>query len=269
MPRVGYGSTLFDTTEAFPPLTGYIRTEPKNEAEMVLCTDSQQPLYAVWRYGAGLCGAFTSDVGGHWSEEWLSTEAGRNVCLQLVCSLMPESSSVNAFGAQIISGGVEGKLRITCLDSTVQRGLTAEVIAPDNSTQRVALTFVHDGSYEQTIALHGMGKYIIRLYPTLPDGTTEDMVETAAAVALSREYEAFPDNSYQTTLEKICALTGGVVVRSPSALNSVDMNQVYIEYDPSMTLAIAALISLMLELLLRRFRRLRLPRFRRKKAGDM
>ena len=264
VPRVGYGSTLFDASAALPPLTGYVRTETKNEAELVLCTDSRQPLYAVWRYGAGLCGAFTSDVGGHWSEEWMSTEAGRNACLQIVSALMPESSSVNTYGAQIISGGVEGKLRITCLDSSVQRGLTAEVIAPDGSVQRVALTFVQDGSYEQTIALHGMGKYTIRLYPTLPDGTEEDVVETAAAVSLSREYEAFPDNGDQATLERICAITGGVVVRSPSALGDVDMSQAYIEYDPSVMLATAALISLMLELLLRRFKRLRLPRLRRK-----
>ena len=47
-------------------------TRPKPTAEVILATESGDPLLAWWRYGLGMSVAFTSDAKSRWAAEWLS-----------------------------------------------------------------------------------------------------------------------------------------------------------------------------------------------------
>ena len=55
-----------------PFLLGYVVTRPKPTAEVILATESGDPLLAWWRYGLGMSVAFTSDAKARWAAEWLS-----------------------------------------------------------------------------------------------------------------------------------------------------------------------------------------------------
>src|SRR4029077_15061934 len=55
-----------------PFLLGYVVTRPKPTAEVILATESGDPLLAWWRYGLGVTVAFTSDAKARWAAEWLS-----------------------------------------------------------------------------------------------------------------------------------------------------------------------------------------------------
>lgn len=55
-----------------PFLLGYVITRPKPTAEVILATESGDPLLAWWRYGLGMSVAFTSDAKARWAAEWLS-----------------------------------------------------------------------------------------------------------------------------------------------------------------------------------------------------
>src|SRR5690606_26298574 len=57
--------------EASPFLLGYVITRAKPTAELVLVTESGDPLLATWRYGLGKALAFTSDAKNRWAAEWL------------------------------------------------------------------------------------------------------------------------------------------------------------------------------------------------------
>ena len=55
-----------------PFLLGYVVTRPKPTAEVILATESGDPLLAWWRYGLGVTVAFTSDAKARWAAEWIS-----------------------------------------------------------------------------------------------------------------------------------------------------------------------------------------------------
>ena len=55
-----------------PPLKGYVRTEAKNESEVLLAMPDTRPLLARWRLGLGTVTVWTSDITPRWYADWLS-----------------------------------------------------------------------------------------------------------------------------------------------------------------------------------------------------
>jgi Ca-activated chloride channel family protein len=59
---------------SYPPLRGYVETELKKGASLDLVIprqDGRHPLLASWHYRAGKAAAFTTDLQGFWSREWV------------------------------------------------------------------------------------------------------------------------------------------------------------------------------------------------------
>ena len=54
-----------------PLLMGYVVTRPKATSEVILATEAGDPLLTWWRYGLGVCAAFTSDAKSRWAAEWI------------------------------------------------------------------------------------------------------------------------------------------------------------------------------------------------------
>jgi uncharacterized membrane protein len=54
-----------------PLLMGYVVTRPKATSEVILATETGDPLLTWWRYGLGVCVAFTSDAKSRWAAEWI------------------------------------------------------------------------------------------------------------------------------------------------------------------------------------------------------
>ncbi len=54
---------------AAPPIAGYVETEAKPTADVVLVSELGHPLVARWQYGLGRVAVFTSQLGGSWSAE--------------------------------------------------------------------------------------------------------------------------------------------------------------------------------------------------------
>ena len=67
-----------------PFLEGFVRTKAKPTAEIVLASDSNDPILATWQLGLGRVVAWTSDTGGEWSEEWSSWAEFSNVLTGMV-----------------------------------------------------------------------------------------------------------------------------------------------------------------------------------------
>lgn len=54
-----------------PPLLGFVATSVKPTSEVVLVTETGEPLLAWWRSGLGMSLAFTSDATNRWAADWL------------------------------------------------------------------------------------------------------------------------------------------------------------------------------------------------------
>ncbi|MEK7210527.1 MAG: VWA domain-containing protein, partial [Candidatus Binatota bacterium] len=66
------------TESSYPPLKGYIETEIKRGAHLDLVIPKEEkrpPLLASWNYGKGKAVAFTTDLHGRWTKEWIRWEA--------------------------------------------------------------------------------------------------------------------------------------------------------------------------------------------------
>ncbi|MEX2536815.1 MAG: VWA domain-containing protein [Trueperaceae bacterium] len=68
--------------ESFPQLSGYVRTTPKEEAEVHARTPDGDPLLASWRHGIGRVVALATPLAGEWSEAWTGTEFGEELVRQ-------------------------------------------------------------------------------------------------------------------------------------------------------------------------------------------
>jgi uncharacterized membrane protein len=63
---------------SYPPLKGYIETELKRAAHldlMIRREERRSPVLASWNYGKGKAVAFTTDLNGRWSKDWIHWHA--------------------------------------------------------------------------------------------------------------------------------------------------------------------------------------------------
>jgi Ca-activated chloride channel family protein len=64
--------------EDLPFLLGYVMTEAKPTAQVLLSVETGDPLLAIGRYGLGMGMAYTADLSERWGAEWLAwSECGR------------------------------------------------------------------------------------------------------------------------------------------------------------------------------------------------
>lgn len=54
-----------------PPLLGFVSTSARPTSELVLVTETGEPLLAWWRSGLGMSLAFTSDATNRWAADWI------------------------------------------------------------------------------------------------------------------------------------------------------------------------------------------------------
>lgn len=66
-----------------PPVSGYIGTTLKDGAELILQTETGDPILAHWTVGDGEADAFSSDLLGDWTAEWRETNPGRRMLRQI------------------------------------------------------------------------------------------------------------------------------------------------------------------------------------------
>ena len=94
--------------DAAPPLRGYVRTLAKETAEVLIQSESQNPLLARWRYGLGKTAVFTSDVKNRWAVDWLTWDGYGKFWSQLVRETMRRDSgdelnfAVERFGDEAV-----------------------------------------------------------------------------------------------------------------------------------------------------------------------
>ncbi len=73
--------------EDAPMLRGYVKTEPKETAELLLRSEIGDPILARWNYGLGRVAILTTQLGGDWAEDFLNWQAAPNMVADLVRQL--------------------------------------------------------------------------------------------------------------------------------------------------------------------------------------
>jgi len=149
---------------AAPLLLGFNATKPKPTAEILLTTETGEPLLATWRYGLGQVAAFTSDAKARWAAEWLGWPGYGKFWVQLARALLRQRDAMGANAADL-------QVRATELGDGARLRLDIDALTPaggfrDGLTLNAALVETDAagaGGVTRTAEQVGPGTYRVEL----------------------------------------------------------------------------------------------------------
>jgi len=209
---VATGSTLVAGLEDAPPLEGLVVTGPRATGEAIidLVHPDGEPLLARWQAGLGRAAAFTSDVGGDWSETWDQWPTAAAFWTQLVrwTSRPPQSRDAELWTTL---DGDRLLIQVDASDPEAAVGLTVEgaVHGPDGEARPVRLRPTGPGRFEASVPATEQGTYVVALAPRRGDRTLAPLIGGVSRAG-SPELESLRSN--EPLLERIAEVTGGRVL---------------------------------------------------------
>lgn len=155
--------------EQAPFLLGYVITRPKPTSEVVLSTETGDPLLVWWRYGLGMSVAFTSDAKSRWAAEWLTWPGFNRFWAQVVRHTMRKGAAKGF----VVSVKRKGRYATVSLDSVDPLGrylnkATTELtlIDPRLATQKILMEQTAPGHYAAQIDTPDAGTYHLEIAQT-------------------------------------------------------------------------------------------------------
>lgn len=225
-----------------PPLGGYVKTELRPTADLLIASEQGDPVLARWRYGLGAVAVFSSQLGGEWSAQFAN---------------WPEASQVFARVARSLYG--VRRSQALSIQATHHAGATVfdirDVLADaQDASAPVELVVTHESGQVSRwtvdpVLPHRWNHRVTGLRPgacTIAARTPDDRKQGMAGfhIPLDRErYTVAPDREL---LDAVAAMHGrfGAVEVSSSSRRSVEL---------WLPLVAGALVLLLVHVLVRRW----------------
>jgi hypothetical protein len=204
------------TVEAFkgidfqtaPELLGYVRTELKETAEVLLekqGEDQNDPILARWQYGLGKSVAFTSDLKDRWGGTLLAWNGYGKFWSQLVRQTMRKPDD-DRFDLRVQRDDNTANITINSIekDGRLRNNIQPQinVIGPDQKTSVVNVHQTGPGHYEAAFPLAPKASYLFRAADAQAGGPARVL-----AYSYPDEYHFYPPNI--DLLRSISDETGG------------------------------------------------------------
>lgn len=194
VPSIVHSSPVIKGISSFTQLHGYIGTELKDAASLVLASDDDRPIYAEWQYGLGFVASYTSDLNGKWSSSLLKWDKGQDFIQNMVSRILPQEEDPDLGRIETSKSGDKGHIKAIfntgMEDDEVQIDTIAQVISPTGKEFSVPLTLSGLGVYEGDFTLEEEGNYLITVLQ-YKDGKVTLSKESAIVSPYSDEYDAF------------------------------------------------------------------------------
>jgi uncharacterized membrane protein len=236
---------VFD--DGSPSLLGYIATTPKSAATVLLESDREDPILAVWQYGLGRSVAWTSDG----TNEWTGNFAGWDNYAALWHNIIDWTISESDLGEDVMSVSQEGNsiiLDYEAQEYTTDTEITAVLTDEDGNRQDVTLKAVSPGNYQAEIDMEETGVYSINVRRQ-DDGEIVKNVNTAAALQYSREYRyAEIDGNLDSFVEQV----DGRYITEPNEVFDTDLQGAVSRTDMTQALLVLAILLFVLDIVMRR-----------------
>ncbi len=211
-------TTIMTSVEAFtgidlasaPSLKGYVSTQGKDTAEVLLESDAEAPILARWHYGLGKAAMFTSDVKNRWAADWIEWDGYGKFWSQLVRETMQRDSGDEVdFAVERVGDEAVVTVSAVTEEGVFRMGLNPrlEVVEPDGSGTPLSVDQVGPGTYQATHPLHTSpdSPYLFRLSADDLDAQSRELF-----YPYTDEYRLYPPNT--ELLLAIAAQTGGKVL---------------------------------------------------------
>lgn len=143
-----------------PALRGYTGTGIKEGAELLLETDTGDPLLARWQYGLGRVAAWTPDFSGRWSGDWLRWEGLQSFFGPVLNNCL---GTRDEKGLNIKLDRRGCAVEIQAAADTPGSGLSLElgVYPPGGGEKRITLDQTAPGVYAGKLELEQTGSYAL------------------------------------------------------------------------------------------------------------
>jgi Mg-chelatase subunit ChlD len=242
------GKNSMTSFDGFPPLNGYLSTTARPLAAVSLASDTDEPVLADWRYGAGRVAAWTSDAAGAWTDSFLAWDQAAAFFGGLASYVLPTDRQEGTLTAQIADGAL--RLRYEPEDGASGQKISAGVLTPGGEEKSVPLPEAAPGVYEAELPAPDQGAYAATV-SRVENGQAARVAEGGAVVAWPKEY----DQRLRQERGKLAALarmTGGRVVTDAAQLLAARSQPARTRRDLSGALALMALILFLLDVALNR-----------------
>lgn len=259
--RRGPGTLASTQVKSFPSLKGYVQTKSREGANLELVVagvEGAEPLLASGSYGKGKSLAFTSDVSGRWSENWVEWPSFSTLCGELVDSVQPRANSPEGLVFDLSHTLEQDKIALeaTIYSPDTIGSLTAEVVLPEDnrskniergalSAQQIAFAELAPGRYKAHIPQLKSGKYQLKL-------KAGELHSPPVAFQISPESlgETKGRGINKAALRSLANATGGIVNPAKNQIPTTEV-KTDVRRDLRPYLFIIALITFILEIFLR------------------
>ncbi|MCH2209872.1 MAG: VWA domain-containing protein [Fuerstiella sp.] len=176
--------------DAAPFLLGYVVTRPKPTSEVILATETRDPLLSWWRYGLGMSAAFTSDAKNRWAAEWVTWPGFSKFWTQVVRQVMRKGDD-RGIAVEIERRGRDVRLTLDATDdigrfvNDAQVELTiidpllhrSRLVLPQDAPGRYATTFPTgpSGAYHMEMAVKKHDQVVYRQSRGLTVGYSDEL----------------------------------------------------------------------------------------------
>lgn len=243
-------SEITENIGSVPMLHGYVSTTAKPRADVVLQSDKEEPVLAVWQYGLGRTAAWTSDLSGQWTSDWLSSEEGLDIIRNLISYSMRSDILYDIEVTGEAAGGVSDiTAKIPVNQNT--SGINATIVTEDGEEYNTDMSAVLPGEYKCTIPTDKEGAYIITVEEKLNDGTV-NAYNTGFIIGYSGEYDVRKMTG-NGIINELSSYENISVITSPEEVYSSSLPDTYAKRDVTIPLLVLAIILLLADILLRRF----------------
>jgi len=214
-PAVVGSHPILTNINALPSLDGYVATTPKPTGQVVLVSNHDDPVLAVWQYGLGRVAAWTSDALGLWTKQWLAWNNGARWWANLVTWTLPSAESAMNINGQIVNG--TGHLTVD---------LPTGTSAAAGGQQQAQASIIIPNDPNQPSSGNNTTSETINLQATAPDRWEGSFsAPRVGAYLIKVTWRATSSNHQQGSSNQLTATTGLVVPYSPEYhTQGTDMN---------------------------------------------
>jgi len=201
-----------------PFLLGYVVTRAKPTAEVILATESGDPLLAWWRYGLGMSAAFTSDAKARWAAEWLNWPQFGQFWAQVVRHCLRKAETKGT----VVQVERAGRKSVVSLDAIEPSGKFLNraaseltLVDPKLSTQKIEMAQVAPGRYQAEFDTTQPGSYQW-MFSQTKDNQVLGRQTRGLAVGYPDELRLRPTNT--ELLKSIAGASGGRFDPAPDSV---------------------------------------------------
>lgn len=200
---------------AVPTLTGYVATTPKPAAQLVLISDQDDPVLAVWQYGLGRVVAWTSDALGLWTANWLRWSNAARWWANLVTWTLPSANSELDVNTQVVGG--TGQLTVDLPPGSTagaggEQQVTVTIINPDLSKTSVTLQPTAPQRWQGSFPAEQVGAYLLQVMWQAKNGSgngTSSQLASTTGLVVPYSPEYLDTGTNRGLLAQLAAADGG------------------------------------------------------------